>query len=429
MPCGFLAFIMNRTLATRQTIKKITTIAFLLLACLPCLNDSTVFAADASPPSLTVREDAETPGRPPEEGGSPGAEPDDLLKDALEALAPLSPGFMWTWDASLSLGAGYKKNILYSSIHQEDDPFFRARADATLFGLWPNDQMLLCYFDVENNHYFSENENDDEQILMTHIRYQKGLNPTLHLGLSGGYSYFHMFFDTSISDLEQDTTVLKEHLFEFSPFLEKKWDENWGTDGRLRLIRNVYDDSVDNSTEFEPEMGLSYQYGHHSKVRLSYAWNRNDYDDRKVKTPEGEDVDGKTLLRKSHQIKLTSRHAWDARKMWTFQTDLAVTLCEDNYKGYHDYNRVRASEKISFQKGGWTSAIRLAVSRYDAGDRTMPEDNIDYTTFTGNFEVSRLVKPNWSIFFESEHEIQRYEAFEDYTVTTALLGVRWQKSD
>jgi hypothetical protein len=416
-------------LLTSQDIIKAKIIVFLFLAVIPFAEYSTAFAAEFSDTPLTVPKDIIAPEYSPEENDPASPIEDELIEDPFENFPPFSTGSFWTWDTSLSLGAGYKKNILYSSIHIVDDPFLRTQADATLFGLWTDDQMLICYFDFENNHYFSQNNSDDENVVMTQIQYQKSLSPSLHLGLSGGYSYFYMFFDTSISDLEQDTTLLKEHLFEFSPFLEKEWDKNWGTDANLRLIRNVYGDSVDNSTEFEPEFGLSYAYGHDSKVRLSYTWNRNDYDDRNAKTPAGEDVVGKTLLRKSHQMKLRSKHALDAQKMWTFQTDLGVTICKDNYKGYDDYNRIRASERISFERGNWATAIRLAVSRYDVGNRTIPEDNIDYTTTTGNFEVSRSIKPNWTIFLESEHEIQRYEEFENYTVTTVLLGVRWQESD
>jgi hypothetical protein len=407
---------------TKQEIKKTKIILFLLLAFIPSVKSSIAFAAEFSDIPLIVQEDRTVPEHPLEENG-----PATPTQEDLESLSSFSPGFIWTWDASLSLGAGYKKNRLYSSIYKEDDPFVRTQADATLFGLWDDDQIIIGYFDFENNHYFSLSDADDENILMGQIQWQKRLNQAMHLGLSGGYSYFHVFFDTSISDLEQDTTVLKNHIFEFSPYLEKEWARNWKTDGNLRLIRNVYGDSIDNSTEFEPEFGLSYGYGHDSRVRLSYLWNRNDYDDRSAKTPSGEDVVGKTLLRKSHQIKLRSKHAWDTHKTWTFQTDLSVTICEDNYKGYDDYNRIRASERISFQKGNWATAIRLAVSRYDVGNRTMPEDNIDYTTTTGNFEIRHSIKSNWTIFFESEHEIQRYEEFEDYTVTTVLLGVRWQR--
>jgi hypothetical protein len=104
-----------------------------------------------------------------------------------------------------------------------------------------------------------------------------------------------------------------------------------------------------------------------------------------------------------------------------------VEVCEDNYEGYDDFSRFQAAEKISFQKEKWTVAIGAALSRYDVGDRKMAEDNIDYITTTGTFEVRHSIKPHWTVFFESEHEKQRYEEFEDYTVTTVLLGVQWQK--
>lgn len=385
------------------------------------------FTAEYSGTSAADPQNPNPPAYLPEQQLPAEMSEDDILGIPPEDLSPFSFESIWGWDASLSIGAGYKKNILYSSIYKEDNPFLRAQADMMLYGLWNNDQILTGYLDVENNHYFSLDEGDDESIIMTYLEWQKKLNQTLKLGVAGGYSYFHLFFDTSISDLEQDTTVLKEHLFEFSPYLEKEWNENWVTDGHLRLIRNVYDDSIDNSTEFESELGLALLYGHASKVRLAYIWNRDEFDDRMVKTPEGEDVDGKELLRKSHEMRLQSKHVWDANEVWISRTDVSVGICEDNYQGYDDYNEFKASEKISFHREKWTAAIGISLSRYDAGDRKLSEDNIDYTTTTGTFELRHAVRPHWTLFFESEHEMQHYEEFENYTVTTVLLGVQWTK--
>lgn len=411
----------------RQRVIKTTIIVFLLITLTPSVKCSVGFTAEFSDTPIGEQQNTTSQESPLEEKLPAERTEDDILGIPLENLAPFSSDFIWAWDTSISLGAGYKKNILYSSIYKEDNPFLRTQADVMLFGLWNDNQALTGYLDIENNHYFALNEGDDENIIMAHVEWQENLNQTLQLGLSGGYSYFRLFFDTSVSDLEQDTTVLKEHIFEFSPYLEKEWDEKWTTDGRLRLIRNVYADSIDNSTEFESELGLAFRYGYASKVRLSYIWNRNEYDDRNVKTPEGEEVTGKDLLRKSHQIKLKSKHAWDAHRVWTSQTELGVEVCEDNYEGFDDYNRFKAAEKISFQKEKWTVAAGMALSRYDAGNRKMSEDDIDYITTTATFEVRNAIRPHWTIFFESEHEMQYYKEFKDYTVTTVLLGLQWQK--
>ena len=410
----------------RGKVIKTRLIAFLIVTLTCSMTCPAGFAGEHPAPPAADPGNASPPTYLPEEQLPEDLTEDDILGMSPEDLFPSSES-IWAWDASVSLGAGYKKNILYSSIYKEDNPFVRAQGDVMLYGLWGDDQILTGYLDVENNHYFSLDEGDDESIVMAYVEWQKNLSQTLQLGLSGGYSYFHLFFDTSASDLEQDTTVLKEHLFEFSPYLEKAWNENWTTDGHLRLIRNVYDDSIDNSTEFESELGLAFLYGHDSKVRLSYIWNRDEFDDRKAKTPEGEDVAGKELLRKSHEIELRSKHAWDAQKVWTSRTDVSVRICEDNDQGYDDYNRFSASEKISFEKGKWTAAAGIAVTRYDSGNRKVSEDNIDYTTTTGTFEIRHAIESHWTLFFESEHELQHYEEFENYTVTTLLLGVQWKK--
>lgn len=415
------------TVVKRQRVIETKVLVFLFITLTPFVKCSLGFTAGFSDIPVVDRENTTSRESLPGEDRPADLTEDDILGIPWESVSPSSSGFIWESDISISLGAGYKKNVLYSSNFKENNPFLRAQADIMLFGLSSDDEVLTGYLDIENNHYFSLKEGDDENIVMTYLEWQKYLNQTVQLGVSGSYSYFHLFFDTSLSDLEQDTSVLKEHIFEFSPYLKKQWSEKWTTDGHLRLIRNVYDDSIDNSTEFESGLGIAFEYGYASKVRFSYIWNRNDYDDRNVKTPEGDDVAGKNLLRKSHQIKLKSKHAWDAHKVWTSQTDVSVEICEDNYEGYDDYNRLKAAEKISFQKGKWTVALGMALSRYDVGNRKMPEDNIDYITTTGTFEVRNAFDPHWTVFLETEHEMQHYEEFEDYRITTILLGIQWQK--
>jgi hypothetical protein len=336
------------------------------------------------------------------------------------------------WDKSITLrGAiGYKDNVLLSSTQEDASAFWQTALDITLMRLSLDQGPNLTFFlSGEDRRYFSAEEINKEQLLLTHLKLEQPFLEDWAASAVVQYLYADQVYDASATEQLIQTLPVKSHNIQFSPALKRILP--WDSELELKFIveRQYFNEPLDDYWELGPQLIYTKKYGHRSEAALSYTFDHRAYDVRQEVSLDFEFVPDTSLKFTQHEFELGINHSWDEKRRWRSRLRLLFEINDDGGTGYYDYNRYRLSKRFGYYGDDWEATIEGKIMHYDYKKQPVFEGEGIRSTWEyvlGAHGRKTLWKA-LGVFADFEHEIaQSNYALEEYTVTTVMSGVDWE---
>ncbi len=336
------------------------------------------------------------------------------------------------WDKSVTLKGsfGYKDNVLLSSTQEDGSAFWQSAIDFTLMRLSLDEGPNVTFFvSGEDRRYFSAEEIDKEQLLITHLKLEKPFLNDWSASSIFQYMYADQVYDASSTEQILETLPVKSHNLQFSPGIERSLPWQSELELKVTVERQFFNEPLDVYWEFGPQLIFTKKYGHRSEMTLSYAFDQRAYDERQEQDLNFEPVPDTSLEYTQHEFELGINHSWDEERRWRGRTRLSFEINEDSGTGFYDYYRYRFSQRFGYYGEDWEATIEGKVLHYDY--RIQPVFEGTGVRSTWNYVIAaqarKTVWKSLGIFGDVEHEISDSNyPLEEYNVTTVMGGVDWE---
>jgi hypothetical protein len=356
------------------------------------------------------------------------------LKDL--ALDPLSPELdlpkIKNWDTSFNLtsGAGYRDNVLFGNLNQQDSAFLRLGAEATLWRLPANGWEFYAYFLFEHLQYFDSPDVEKEQTAMAVLNIKKHWTNGWHLSLSPQYLYQDQIVDLSYSFTDLATLRVRGHLFMPKAAIRRDLGKHYWLECEALLNRDVFEEPVDDFWENGTKLSLGRDYGKKSEIKVYSTYSRRSYDTRPVTDADGIAIPGHGLVFDLNQYYLEWQHYWDAKTRFRSTFKLGMEQNRDNASGYYDYNKYQTALQLCYKDKKWDIRPRIRIARYE-----YPVQMISNTTallrkrsdLIASIRIERKLTKYVLAYAEYEYErsLSNQHASE-YSVNTINTGLYWE---
>jgi hypothetical protein len=270
-----------------------------------------------------------------------------------EPPPPPVPGPRWHADTTLSAGFGYKENVLYSAVHEQDSAYSMAEADVFLFRQGADDHEAYVYAFADQRHYFELDRGDDEQSVLTEANWTLR-NPAGHaLTLQARYTFIDQFFDASLSDADIASLRLRQHEFGGGGCAEWALGNGWYLQAGGDACDVHVVDFDDDYRAWEGMLELGYRWHPSGEAGVTYTRGLEDYEDRQHRSATGDRIDGSPVDIETESLCLFGRWYWDAAHRWRTQLKWTAYTRDDNGGGYYDYQSWRSRLSLRGPLGGW----------------------------------------------------------------------------
>ena len=336
------------------------------------------------------------------------------------------------WDKSVTLrGAfGYKDNVLLSSIQEDGSAFWQSALDVTLMRLSLEGGPNLTFFlSGEDRRYFSAEEIDKEQLLLTHLKVEQPFLDVWSASVVAQYMYADQVYDASATEQILQTMPVKSHNMQFGPGIKRILP--WASEVELRFTveRQLYNEPLDDYWESGPQLIYTKKYGYRSEVSIGYTFDHRAYDERPELDLNFEPIPDTSLEYTQHEFEVGVNHSWDEKRRWRSRARFLFEISDDSGPGYYDYNRYRLSKRFGYYGDDWEATMEGKVLHYDYEKQPV----FLGTGIRSTWEYVLAAHGRWtfwkslSVFADVEHEISESNyAPEEYTVTTVMGGVDWE---
>jgi hypothetical protein len=336
------------------------------------------------------------------------------------------------WDKSVSLrGAfGYKDNVLLSSLKRDGSAFWQSAVDVTLMRLSLEGGANLTFFlSGEDRRYFSSEEIDKEQLLLTHLKVEQPFWDVWSGSVVAQYMYADQVYDASATEQLLETIPVKSHNMQLAPAIKRSLP--WASELELKFTmeRQLFNEPLDDYWEAGPQLTFAKKYGHRSEATISYALDYRLYDERAELDLNFEPLPDTSLAYIQHEFELGVNHSWDEKRRWRSRARLLFEINDDSGPGFYDYKRYRVSKRFGYYANNWEATVEGKILHYDY-DRQPVFLGTGIRSTWEYVVAAHARKSIWkglSVFADVEHEIADSNyAPEEYTVTTVMSGVDWE---
>ncbi len=390
----------------------------------------------ASPAPSEMRATGSESEDPVETRSSPGvveqsqAELDaDISEESAPAASTEASGVsLWDWENRVTLGGGYKRNVLFSAFSQEDSAFSLTEWESTLIRLArPRDWQVFAYLVAENRHYVDVEGLDDEWLVVALGQAEKPVG-SWRFGLAAQYMYFEQAYRLEFEELDLGATEVALHQFQLTPKMRYGLTDDLYLELRTPLTANLFDDSAQDYDEAGVVAELGWRMANGGRLTLSYGYEYRDFDERTERTVEGDAIAGEILAWEEHVVEMALHLPLGESGRWRSKTHLRYRVVEDGGSGYHDFNQTRASQTIRYEKGPWEASLRGSYTHYDYPVQTKDTGDSNHryrALLTLNGEVKRSFGEDWEGFVRYDFESYLSNVPEDvYDVHVFTLGLR-----
>ncbi len=363
----------------------------------------------------------------------PAYDPDASAEEILDALIgaearkPIpSP---WRGEAQIRLGGGHAWNVLYSPFAERDSPFSSVEADLLAFRRADSPHALDLYGYGSHRHYFDLDEDNTEATAIVQAGWEyRGMRRSTP-GVRAHYYYVDQFLDTSISDVETDTTRLTEQDVGLESYVA--YAINPAVTARLggAFKYACLEDSDDDYRQPEASASLTGRTPFGLSLAAHYRYHVDDYDSRSKRSAAGEPLPGDPVEIRNHNLRIESSWFWDARHRWQTRCWVAQRCREDDGGGYYDYESSQAGLGLRGQLGRWSADVRVSYADTDYDERPSDAGNpasppVSRQRWVAGCRAERQWHRRWNVFTEANWEDNdSNDRFEVYNHASAVVGI------
>ncbi|MDF7826557.1 hypothetical protein P4B35_21175 [Pontiellaceae bacterium B12227] len=327
-----------------------------------------------------------------------------LLFSAAAQTTNLPPLVEWDAEAELAISAGYRDNVLRSSMNDEDSGFIMTSLDASLFRFSETGSYLMLYLFGEDIRYFDAPSVNYEQFFSGLINCSKRIGEGDDVGFEVQYLYLHQVYDASETQEGQGRLLVLGHSLIGRPYWNHMFGRNWEARVEAGAMRQIYEQELDDFTEADGEASLTRNYGHRSEWSAGYQYLQRYYDTREQFDEFGVIIPGTDLIYAQHKLAGEIRHYWDEAREWRSLSQLSVMMNRDNGSGYFDYDRVRFREQLRWDNEIWAVAGNARFGWYFYKQQTVGTEKRDRSFLTLDLRIERCFGNHWALFASAEYE-------------------------
>lgn len=368
-----------------------------------------LISGDETPEETIVELESESESSLRQKTGASSINPNAGEPSAEEVADISGVDSPWDFGAAVSMGIGYKENVLFSAFDAQDSTFTATEVEATLFRIAsPNEWQFFGYFLGENAHYFDVDGLDNEWLAIGLLQAHKTFGDW-KLGLAGQYTFLEQAFSLSFEDLDLESTKIVLNQFGLKPALEYQFLKHAYVKLELPLETNLFEDDLQNYNEYGVHVALGHKFKRGGKVEAGYRFELRDYDERTLRDEEGTTRPGTSLEWKDHRWSLALDCYLTAEKTWRSKTLLRLRRVMDNGAGYDNFWMYRAQQKFIYARPTWEISASASYSHYDYDTQTVDSGNSNHrhrSRLSLGCELEKTFQEDWTATLSYQ--------FEDY---------------
>ena len=336
------------------------------------------------------------------------------------------------WDKSLNLraGFGYKDNLALSPTNREHSIYILSGLDLTLLRLPLDGRQFTFFVTGEDTRFLQGHEVKYEQFLAAMAEFKTDFAPNWNAGALLQYTYQNQIFDVSTIEATLGPVRVEGHRIGFLPSLRWDFHKEFWLQAEAGFARQFFKEPLDDYWEPAGRLTLGHSYGFRSAVSLGYDIRQLIFDTREQVAPDGTVLAGRPLEYRQHEVELSLRHNWDAKRRWRTNTRFSFQLNDDNGPGFYDYRRYQISQQIRYVEGPWDLKGSAKASYYDFLIQPATASDLSpraKTLLTFSLHADRKLTKYLKLFVEFEHERSlSNRPTEEYHVNRVVGGIDFE---
>jgi hypothetical protein len=355
-----------------------------------------------------------------------------VLLAGIMSVAPLSgaaatnrsPVAVWDVSVRTEVGAGYKHNVLLTSVAPESSAFVSVAADASFIRLSETGSELTMFFLGQDMQFADVPSVDGERFASGMIQFARPLGLGNKLGIELSSLYQNQVMDVS----ESETNLARMLVEGIEISLTPKWYHTLGAGREVRCEvfggPQIYAGDLDSYWQTGAKLALAQTYGNRSELSFSSQFAHWLYDDREQTDAKGADIPGTTMAYWRPEVSGQWRHNWDAQRRWTTTTKLGWLWNMDNGSGYWNYDRLTLGQKVRWRPGSWEITAGARLGWYFYSLQTVGEQRRERLYTTLDLRVERRLGKRWFVYANAEADWNwSNEPLDTYSDWTAGAGM------
>lgn len=343
---------------------------------------------------------------------------------AAEEESDRKPLAIWEPMGALSIGMGYRENVLRSGISSESSPFYQISGDASIMRYSETGAFFLLYVLGEDIRYTDAPSVNYEQFLSTAAELSVPFTAHDEVGLGLDYLYQHQVVDASETEVDQQRVLVLGHSATARPYWEHAFQNGWAARLEGSVIRQIFEHTLDDYWETERMIDLMYGYGHRSEALIGYKTTQRYYETREQYDAAGSPVAGTDLAYLQHEAVTKWKHYWDAGRQWRNSAQLSLMKSTDNGSGYFDYDRILFREQVRWDNGKWNIRAGARFGWYHYLIQKIGDENRNRSYALLDLRIERTMGDHLLVYAAGEHEwSESNDPLDDYRSWGVNIGV------
>lgn len=350
-----------------------------------------------------------------------------VLATAFSSCAQTNIEPLSVWDVSTraTVGGGYRENILLSSINPKGSSFIETTADFSVMRLSDSGASLTLFALGEWRRYLDAKEYRNEAIayVVAGGGWPVGIRDTVVTEFQ--YFYQHQVLDVSETEANLRRALVLGHGFSLQPSWKHELSDAWSVQLKGAAQRQLYDgEELDNYWEGLVRLGLTYDYGHRSLLRLAYELRQRFYDQRRQYSSSGAPVAGTHLVYRYDEVGGEWRHYWDADRNWRATLKVGYLWNADNGSGYFNYDRVQVSAAVRWHQEKWDVRLQGRGGWYEYPEQTVGGEERVRSYYALDIRAERQLDEHWLVYAAASREWNlSNDALDEYNDWLASGGI------
>lgn len=278
-------------------------------------------------------------------------------------LSVLMP--VWNPFYSVSVGVGYKDNVLLSHSDSKGSGFVGLSGDFTLWRRPIEDgREFQWVLNAVDRRYWNQDVINHEDWAFSRARYLHDLGPSWIWVSELDLSYFDVAVDLTYVESAPLGAQLRGGGVGGLSGIRHKWDSGDWVQISPAGSRTWLSGGFDAYSEWGGQVAFQHGYGNRSDWRADYSLKLRQYDHRRTVDLVGREVSTRGLTYLRHDMSWALHHYWDASRRWRTTTKLNGLASFDNGSGYLSYWRAAATEQLEYLARSWSLRLEVGMAYY-----------------------------------------------------------------
>ncbi|MDZ8118136.1 hypothetical protein [Pontiella agarivorans] len=329
----------------------------------------------------------------------------------------------WDLEGEAAVSAGYKNNMLQSSVTDESSAFIRTAVDASMMRFSETGSYLLFYLFGEDTRYSDAPSVNYEQMISALFNGAVPAGTDDRLGAEVMYLYLHQIYDASETQVDRRRLLVLGHSLSVRPYWDHEFSDTWSHRFEFSVSRQIYEVALDDYRETGGRFLLTRKYGHRSELSAGFRYMQRDYDTREQFDGDGLALPGTDLLYFQHELQGEWRHYFDADRHWRSLAKWSGMMNRDNGSGYFDYDRLLLREQLRWDNELWRVKSNVRFGWYFYKVQQVSGARRERSYVSADLRIERRFGEHISLFAEAEHAWNfSNDPLDEYNTWTAHTG-------